>query len=151
MWNIFREVTKRKKNVLQQEVGNECLHEVDNGVSSRRFWPSRGFVRSTTLSHGNIHKYTWVVLWWEGAPTDHVLIESIKHQSTRDIWSCEETECDSDQHVRERLAISQREIQTFDVKRFDLKCGGLKYRIRSKRQIISGGRIDAASTFVIRK
>jgi hypothetical protein len=35
----------------------------------------------------------------------------MRHKSTRDIWSSEGTDFDSDQHVRERLAISQREIQ----------------------------------------
>ena len=37
--------------------------------------------------------------------------DSMRHQSTHDIWSSEGTDYDSDQHVRERLAISQREIQ----------------------------------------
>jgi len=63
----FPEISKRKKEVLQQEVCNQGSHENDNGVSGSRFYLSRGFVASTTFSHGNIHKYTWLVLWWGGA------------------------------------------------------------------------------------
>jgi len=47
--NISREISKRKKEVLQQEFWKEGLHENDNGVSGSRFYISRGFFETYSV------------------------------------------------------------------------------------------------------
>ena len=58
LWNISREISNRKKEGLQQEVGKEGLHENDNGVSGSRFYLSRGFFEKynvLTWQHSSVH------------------------------------------------------------------------------------------------
>jgi len=57
---------------------------------------------------------------------NHLLIGRRRHSSIRYVRSFREADCDTDHFlvfpkVRERLAISKQETQTFDVERFNLK------------------------------
>jgi hypothetical protein len=51
-----------KENIFKPTVENESLHEIndDNGVRGINFATSKNLsVRSTKVSHRNIHKFTW--------------------------------------------------------------------------------------------
>jgi hypothetical protein len=75
-------------------------------------------VKSMTIPHQNIHKYTW------NSPdgksnyvTVHILIDRW-HSSTLDVRSLRAAACDTDHYLvvakdRERLAVSKSAAQTF--------------------------------------
>jgi exonuclease III len=55
-------VKEGKEDIFKPTIGNESLHEIsnDNGVRAVNFATCRNLrVKSTMVSHRNIHKYTW--------------------------------------------------------------------------------------------
>jgi len=81
--------------------------------------------------HKNIHKYNWSSP--EGKTLihiNHILIDRRRHSSIHDVRSITRTGCDTDHYlvvakVRERLAVSKKTEQKFDVEIF--------YKPRSRR------------------
>jgi hypothetical protein len=54
-----------RENIFKPIIGNESLHEVsnDNGVRVINVTTSKNLiVKSTTFSHHDIHKHTWILL-----------------------------------------------------------------------------------------
>jgi len=84
-------------------------------------------IKSTTFLHRNIHKCTCT------SPDgnthnqiDHILIDGRWQSSILDVRSCRGADCDTDHYlvvakVRERLAVSKKTAQKFDVERFNLR------------------------------
>jgi hypothetical protein len=84
-------------------------------------------VKSTMFQHQNMHKYTWT------SPngkihnqTDHILKYFRYHSSILDVWCFRGADCDTDHcqvvaKVRERLPISKKAAQKFDMEGFNLR------------------------------
>jgi hypothetical protein len=119
-----------REDIFKPILGNESLHEAskDNGVRVANFATSKYLiVISTTLPHRDIHKHIWT------SPDcvthnqiDHVLIDKIRHSNTLDFRSFRGADCDTDHYLvvaklRERISVSKRARQNFDLERFDLK------------------------------
>jgi hypothetical protein len=84
-------------------------------------------VKSTTFPHYNIHKHTWTSP--DGVThnqIDHVLIGKRRHSNILDIRSFRGADCDTDHYLvvaklRERISVSKRAKQNFDLEGSDLK------------------------------
>jgi hypothetical protein len=115
---------------LKSAVDIESLHEAsnDNGVRLVNFAISKNLiVKSTPFPHRDIHKHTWT------SPDDvihnqidHVLIDKRRHSNILYVRSFRGADCDTDHYLvvvklRERISVSKRARQNFDVERFDLK------------------------------
>jgi hypothetical protein len=111
-------------------VGNESLHEAtkDNGVRVVNFATSKNLiVESTTFPHRDIHKHNWTSP--DGVThnqIEHVLIDKRRHSNLLDVRSFRGADCDTDHYLvvaklRERISVSKRARQNFDLERFDLR------------------------------
>jgi hypothetical protein len=120
----------RREDIFKPTAGNDSLNQdsSDNGVRIVNFATSENVVvKSTMLQHHNYRTFTSTSP--DGKThnqTDHILIDRRWHSSTLDVRSFRGDDCDNDQYpmvakVRERLAVSKQEGQTFDVERFNLK------------------------------
>jgi hypothetical protein len=109
---------------------NESLHEAsnDNGVRVVNFAISKNLiVKSITFPHRDIHKHTWTSS--DGVihnQIDHVLIDKRRHSNILDVRYFRGADCDTDHYLvlaklRERISVSKRARQNFDLERFDLK------------------------------
>jgi hypothetical protein len=82
-------------------------------------------VKRTMFPHCNIHKFTWTSP--DGKPQkqiDHILIERRRHSSALDVRSFRDADCDTHHYlvvaiVRERLSVSKRTMQEFEIERFN--------------------------------
>jgi hypothetical protein len=121
---------ERREDIFKQIIGNESLHEAGNhhGVRVVKFLTSKNLiVKSTTFPHLNIHKHTWTL------PDDvthnqihHVLIKKRRHSNISEVRSFRRADCDSDHYLvvaklRERISVSKRTKQKFDLEIFDQK------------------------------
>jgi hypothetical protein len=119
-----------REDIFNLIIGNESLHETSNdkGVRVVYFATSKNLiVKSTTFPHRNIHKHTWT------SPDsvthnqiDHVLIYKRRHPNVLDVSSFRGADCDTDHYLvvaklRERISVSKRARQNFDLERFDMK------------------------------
>jgi hypothetical protein len=111
-------------------IDNESLHEAsnDNGFRVANFATSNNLiVKSTTFPHHDIHKHTWISP--DGVThnqIDHILIDKRRHSNILDVRSFRGADCDTDHclvvaKLRERISVSKRARQNFDLERFDLK------------------------------
>jgi hypothetical protein len=119
-----------RENIFKPTFGNKSLHEAsnDNGVRVLNFATSKNLiVKSTTFQHSDIHKHTWTSP--DGVThnqRDHVLIDKRRHSNMLDVLSFTGADCDTDHYLvvaklRERISVSNRVRQNFDLERFDLK------------------------------
>jgi hypothetical protein len=116
-------------DIFKPIIGNESLLEAnnDNGVRVLNFATSRNLiVKSTTFPHRDIHKHTWTSP--DGVTynqIDHVLLDR-RHSNILDVRSFRGAGCDTDHYLvvaklRERISVSKRARQTYDLERFDQK------------------------------
>jgi hypothetical protein len=108
----------------------ESLREAsnDNGIRVVNFATSKNLIlKCTTFPHRDIRKHTWnspdVVTHNQRHP---VLIDKMQHSNILDVLSFRGADCDPDQYLavaklRERISVSKRARQNFDLERFDLK------------------------------
>jgi hypothetical protein len=83
--------------------------------------------RDTTFAHRDIHKHAWT--FPDGVThnqIDHVLIDKRRHSNILDVCSFKGADCDTDHYLlltklRERISVSKRARQNFDLERFDLE------------------------------
>jgi hypothetical protein len=78
-------------------------------------------VKCTTFPRCDIHKHTWT-----HNQIDHVLIHKRRHSSILDVRYFRGADCDTDHclvvaKLRERISVSKRARQNFDLERLDLK------------------------------
>jgi hypothetical protein len=118
-----------REDIFKPIIGNESLHEAsnDNGVRVVNFatWNNL-IVQSTTFPHRDIHKHTWTSP--DGVThnqIDHVLIDK-RHLNILGVRSFRGADCDTDHYLvveklRERISVSKRARQNFDLERYDLK------------------------------
>jgi hypothetical protein len=119
-----------RKDIFKSIIGNESLYETsnDNGVRVVNFETSKNLiVKSTILPHRDIHEQTWT------SPesvthnqTDHVLIDKRRHSFVLGVRPFRGADCDTDHclvvaKLGERISVSKRTRQKFDLERFDLK------------------------------
>jgi hypothetical protein len=118
-----------RDNIFKPIIGYESLHEAsnDNGVRVVNFVTSKNvIVKSTTFPHCDIHKHTWTSP--DGVThnqIDHILIDK-RHLNVIDVHPFRGADCDTDHclvvaKLKERISISKRARQNFDLERFDLK------------------------------
>jgi hypothetical protein len=111
-----------RADIFKPIFGNESLHEAsyDNGVRVVNFAASGNLiVKSTTFPHRDIHKHTWT-------SPDGVLIDKRRHSNILHVLSFRGAECDTDHYLvvtklRERISVSKRARQKFDLERFYLR------------------------------
>jgi exonuclease III len=118
-----------REDISKPIIGNESLHEAnnDNGVRVVNFATSKNLILKSTFPHRDIHKHTWTSP--DGVihnQTDHVLIDKRRHSNLLDNRSFRGADCDTDHcpvvaKLRERISLSKRARQNFDLERFDLK------------------------------
>jgi endonuclease/exonuclease/phosphatase family metal-dependent hydrolase len=119
-----------REDIFKPTIGNQSLHEIsnDNGIRLVNFATSKSLrVKSTTLPHRNIHKYTWTSP--DGKThnqIDHILVDRRKHSNVLDVRSFRAADCDSDHYlvvakVKERLAVNKQSSQGIHMERFKLK------------------------------
>jgi endonuclease/exonuclease/phosphatase family metal-dependent hydrolase len=119
-----------REDIFKPIIGNESLHEArnNNWVRVVNFATSKNLIiKSTTYPHRDNHIHTWT--FPDGVThnhTDHVLIDERRHSNTLYVRSFREADCDTDHYLvvaklRERISVSKRVRQNFDVERFDLK------------------------------
>jgi hypothetical protein len=100
-------------------------------------------VKSTIIPHRKIHKYTWTSP--DGKThnqIDHVLVDRRLQSSILDARSFRGADCDTEHYLvaaklRERLSVSKRVAQKFDMQRLDLRKlndAEVKEQCRSKLQ-----------------
>jgi hypothetical protein len=95
---------------------------VENFATSKNL-----IVKSTTFPHRDIHKHNWTSP--DGVThnqIDHVLIDKRRHSNILDVRSFRGADCNTDYYLvvaklRERISVSKRARQNFDLERFDLK------------------------------
>jgi hypothetical protein len=99
-----------------------------NGVRVVNFANSKNLiVKSTTFPHCDIHKHTWTSSDdVTHNQSNHVSIDKRRHSNTLDVQSYGGADCDTDHSLvvtklRERISVSKRARQKFDLERFDLK------------------------------
>ena len=87
-----------RENILKPTIGKKSLHQQsnDNGVRIVTFSTSKILVvKSTMISHRNIHKYTWTSLNWNTHnQIYHILIDRRRHSSILDVRSFRGADCD---------------------------------------------------------
>jgi hypothetical protein len=118
-----------REDIFKPVIGNEILHEAsnDNRVRVVNFATSKNLIKSTTFPHHDIHKHTWTST--DGVThneIDHVLIDKRWHSNILHVRSFRGADCDTDHYLvvaklRERISVSKRARQNFDLERFDLK------------------------------
>jgi hypothetical protein len=119
-----------REDIFKPIIGNKSLHEAsnDNGVRVVNYATSKHQIfKSTTRPHRDIHKHTWTSP--DGVThnqTDHVLINKRRYSSILDVQFFRGADCDIDcylvvEKLRERISVSKRARQKFDLERFDLK------------------------------
>jgi hypothetical protein len=119
-----------REDIFKPVIGNESLHGAsnDNGVRVVNFATLKNLiVKSTTFPHRDIHKHVWTSP--DGVThneIDHVLIDKRRHSNILDVRSFRGADCDADHYLvvvklRERISISKRTRQNFDLERFGLK------------------------------
>jgi hypothetical protein len=119
-----------KEDIFNPIIGNESLHEAsnDNGVRVVNFATSKNLiVKSIIFPHRDIHKHN------RNSPDgvtynqiDHVLIDKGRHSNISDVRSFRGADSDTDHYLvveklRERISVSKRARQKFDLERFHLK------------------------------
>ena len=136
-----------KEIIFKQTIGNESLHEGNNGndVRIENFATSKNlFFYNKKYLHRNIHKYTWT--FPDGTihnQIDHILVDRRRHYSTLDIRSFRGADCDTDNDtylvvasLRERLAVNKQGAQKFVGERFNLsKLSELEVRKQNQIEI----------------
>jgi hypothetical protein len=119
-----------REDIFKPIIGNESLHEVnnDNGVRVVNFATSKYLIiNSITFPHRDIHKHIWTSP--DGVThnqIDHVLIDKRRHSNILDVCSFRVADCDTDHYLvvaklKEKISVSKRVRQIFDLERFDLK------------------------------
>jgi hypothetical protein len=119
-----------REDIFKPIIGNKSLHEAsnDNGVRVVNFATSKNLiVKSTTFPHRDIHKHTWTSP--DGVThnqIEHVLIDKRRHSNVLDVRSFRGADYDTDHYLvvaklRERISVSKRARQNFDLERFNLK------------------------------
>jgi hypothetical protein len=117
-------------DIFKPVIGNGSLHEASNdtGVRVVNFETSKNIiVKSTTFPHRDIHKHTWTSL--DGVThnqIEHILRVKRRHSIILDVRSFRGADWDTDRYLvvaklRERISVSKRARQKFDLERFDLK------------------------------
>jgi hypothetical protein len=120
----------QREDIFKLVIGNESIHEAsnDNGVRVINFATSKNLiVKSTTFLHRDIHKHNWTSP--DGITHNqihHVLTDKRRHSNVLHVRSFRGADCDTDHYLvvaklRERISVSKRARQKFDVERFDLK------------------------------
>jgi hypothetical protein len=121
-----------REDIFKPIIGNESLHKVsnDNGVRVVNFATSKNLiVKSTTFPRHDIHKHAWTSP--DGVThnqIDHVLIDKRRHSNILylDVRSFRRADCDTDHYLvvaklRNRISVSKRARQNFDLERFKMK------------------------------
>jgi hypothetical protein len=119
-----------REDIFKPAIGNESLHKVsnDNGVMVVNFRTSKNLsVKCTTFPRRHIRKFTCTSR--DGKTHSqiyHILIERRRHLNVFGVRPFKGADCDTDQYLvvaeaRERLAVSKRAKQKFDMERFNLK------------------------------
>jgi hypothetical protein len=126
--NVMIMINNDKNGHFKPIIGNDSLQEAsnDNAVRVVNFATLKNIiVKSTTFPHCDIHKHTWTspdgVIYNQ---IDHVLKDK-RHSNILDVRSLRGADCDTDHYLvvaklRERISVSKRARQNFDVERFDL-------------------------------
>jgi len=118
------------EDIFKLTIWNEDLHldNKDNDVTVINFATSKNLVvKSLMFSHQNIHKH--ICTSPDGKihnQVDHILTDRRWHSSILGVHSFRGTHCDTDHNlviakVWERLAVSKKAAQKFDVVEFNLK------------------------------
>jgi hypothetical protein len=119
-----------REDIFKPIICSESLYGAsnDNRVRVVNFATSKNIIfKSTTFPRRDIHKHTWTSL---DAVTHnqivHVLIDKRRHSNILEVRSFTEADCDTDHYLvvaklRERISVSKRARQKFDLERFDLK------------------------------
>jgi endonuclease/exonuclease/phosphatase family metal-dependent hydrolase len=118
------------EDIFKPVIDNKSLHESnnDNGVRVVNFATSKNLiVKSKTFPHRDIQKHMWTSP--DGVThnqIDHVLIDKRRYSNILDVRSFRGADCDTDHclvvaKLRERISVSKRTRQNFDLERFDLK------------------------------
>jgi hypothetical protein len=118
-----------KEAIFKRITGNKIIHEAsnDNGVRVVNFATSKNLiVKSTTFPHRDIHKRTWTSDGVTHNQINHVLIDKRRLSNILDVRSFRGADCDTNHYLvvaklRERISVSKRARQKFDLERFDLK------------------------------
>jgi hypothetical protein len=119
-----------REDISKPTIGNESSHVIinDNGVRVVKFATSKNLVvKSTMFPHRSILKYTWTSADGQThKQIDHVVIDRRRHSSVLDVRSFRGADCDTGHYLvvtkmRERLAVSKRPVNKFDMDRFNLK------------------------------
>jgi len=105
------------------------LHEIidDKGIRVVNFARSRTlFIKATVFPHRSIHKHTWTSYGRTHRQIHYVLIDRRRHSNIVDVRSFTGADCDTDQFllvtkVRDRLSVSKRTAQEFDIERLNMK------------------------------
>jgi hypothetical protein len=118
-----------RKDIFKSVIVNESLHEAsnDNGVRVVNFTTSKNLIVKSTFPHRGIHKHTWTSP--DGVThnqIDHVLIDKRQQTNILDVRSFRGADCDTNHYLvvaklREKISVSKRARQKFDLERFDLK------------------------------
>jgi hypothetical protein len=113
--------------IFKPTVGNVSLPEIgsDNGVRIVNFATSRNLsVESSVFLHPNMHELDLDSGRETHNEIDQVFIDKRQHSDMSDVQSFIGADCDTDHYlviakVRERLSVSKRAEQKFDVKRIN--------------------------------
>jgi hypothetical protein len=118
-----------REGIFKPIICKDSLHEAsnDNGVRVVNFATSKNLIVKSTFSHHDIHKHTWT--FPDGVThnqIDHVLIDKRRHSNILDVRSFRGADCETDHYLIvaklwERISVSKRVRQNFDLERFDLK------------------------------
>jgi hypothetical protein len=118
-----------REDIFKPVIDNESLHDAnnDNGVRVANFATSKNLIVKSTFPHRDIHKHTWTSP--DGMThnqIDHVLIDKSRHSNILDVRSFRGADCDTDLYLvvaklRQRISVSTRARQKFDLERPDLK------------------------------
>jgi hypothetical protein len=117
-----------REDIFKPITDNESLHEASNdkGVRVVNFATLKNLiVKIITFLHRDIHKHTWTSP--DGVThnqIDYVLIDKIRHSNILDVRSFRGADCVTDYYqvvakLRERISVSKRARQNFDLERFD--------------------------------
>jgi hypothetical protein len=118
-----------REDIFKPIIGNESPHEAsnDNGVRVVNFATFKNLIVKSTFPHRDIHKHTWTSP--DGVThnqIDHVLIDKRRHSNILGVLSFRGADCDTDHclvvaKLRDRISVSKRARQNFDLETFDLK------------------------------